>query len=192
MKKISLIIIFTITLILIFTTQSCERDDICAESTATTPHLIVRFYNVANQENTKSVTDLRVYGVNDLDEKIVIPEFDIVDTDSIALPLRTDANETKFILHRDYAIDDNDTPDDDTDDFETGNPDVLTVTYTTEQVYVSRACGFKTIFNDLAISIEQEADDPDDDLGNWLEQFIITATNNTVEDETAAHINIFH
>ena len=188
MKKISILVL----LIIVIANFSCERDDICAESTPTTPQLIVRFFNVANQENTKTVTDLRVYGVDDLGEATVIPEFDVVDTDSIALPLRTNANETTFILHRDYAIDDNDTPDDDTDDFETGNPDVVTVSYTTEQVYVSRACGFKTIFNDIVFSIEQEIEDPDDDLGNWLQQFIITATNNTVEDETAAHITIFH
>ncbi len=192
MKKISLTIISIISLFVIFITQSCERDDICAESTATTPQLIVRFFNVAAQESTKTVTDLRVFGVNDLGESIVIPELDIVDTDSIALPLNTSANETKFLLHRNYEVNDNDTPDDDTDDFVTGNPDIITVSYTTEQVYVSRACGFKTIFNDLVFSIEQEADDPDDDLGNWLQQFIITTTNNTVEDETAAHITIFH
>ena len=188
MKKISLLIL----LIIIIANFSCERDDICAESTATTPQLIVRFFNVAAQESTKTVTDLRVFGVNDLGESIVIPELDIVDTDSIALPLNTSANETKFLLHRNYEVNDNDTPDDDTDDFVTGNPDIITVSYTTEQVYVSRACGFKTIFNDLVFSIEQEADDPDDDLGNWLQQFIITTTNNTVEDETAAHITIFH
>lgn len=192
MKKISLIIIFTVTLIFAFTTQSCERDDICAETTATTPQLIIRFYNVTSQENTKNVTDLRAYGINNSGEEIVIPEVNILTTDSIALPLRTEANEVRFVLHRNYAVDNNDTPDDPEDDFETGNPDIITVSYTTEQVYVSRACGFKTIFNDLVFTIEEEVDDPDNDLGNWLQQFIITATNNTVDDETAAHINIFH
>lgn len=192
MKRISLIILFTVTIIFAFTTLSCERDDICAETTATTPQLIIRFYNIASQENTKNVTDLRAYGINDMDEEIVIPEVNILTTDSIALPLRTDANEVSFILHRNYAIDDNDTPDDPEDDLITGNPDKITVSYTTEQVYVSRACGFKTIFNDLVFSIEEETDDPDNDLGNWLQQFIITATNNTVDNETAAHINIFH
>jgi hypothetical protein len=182
-KKMYLIIQ---TLVFVSITLSCERDDICAEGTPTTPQLIIRFNNLSEQDQSKNVTSLKISGINDLGEELVLTDFNVVTTDSIVLPLRTNTNSTRFKLHKDFAIDDNGTPEDTSDDFETGNPDFITITYTTEQIYVSRACGFKTIFNDLDIDIEIDSD-------NWMsQQFTILATNNTVKDEAAAHITIFH
>ena len=48
-KKISVLIFLIAVLFL-----GCERDDICAEATATTPHLIMRFYDVNNPEETNN------------------------------------------------------------------------------------------------------------------------------------------
>ena len=187
MKKISILIL----LLILIGNYSCERDDICAEVTATTPHLIITYFNINDQEISKNVAGLRAFGINDDDQAINIPEIDGSNTDSIALPLRTDVNETRFILHRAYELDDNGTVDT-ADDFITGNPDTLTISYDREDVYVSRACGFKTIFKNILFTIEEEVDDPSDDLGNWMLQFTVEATNNTIENEATAHINIFH
>ena len=57
MKKIKiLLLVFALGFI------SCERDDICAESTATTPQLIIEFYDASNPDDLKSVPRLTVYG----------------------------------------------------------------------------------------------------------------------------------
>jgi len=178
MKKIS-----TLLLLLLLTTASCEKDDICPESTPTTPKLILRFYDISNQDDTKSVTDLRVTGFDENNEEVDISNLNIVTTDSINLPLRTDTDVTKFIFHKDYDVDDNGTPDNPDDDITLGNPDIVTISYQREDVYVSRACGFKTIFNNLTISVELDGD-------NWIVNSEII--NSVVENETTAHVKIFH
>jgi len=180
MKKIVFL-----TLILIAATYiSCERDDICAESTATTPNLLIEFYDVSNQENLKSVTNLVVIGVNN-DEALS----DNATTNNISLPLNTKVNMTQYVLWSDYEIDDNDTPDDVSDDeydFATGNRDTITINYNRENVYVSRACGFKTIFTNVTITLEEDIDD------RWITSEESVNNNQSIEDETETHFHIFH
>ena len=40
------------------TTYNCESDDICPESTLTTPRMIITFYDVNNPEVRKKVESL--------------------------------------------------------------------------------------------------------------------------------------
>ena len=101
MKKISALLLLLIFIII----PSCEKDDICAETTPTTPKLILRFYDITSQDDTKNVTDLRVTGFDENNEEVDISNLNIVTTDSINLPLRTDANVTKFVFYKDYTVD---------------------------------------------------------------------------------------
>ena len=71
----------------------------------------------------------------------------------------------------------------DTDTSTDSNIDVIELTYTTEFVYVSRACGYKSIFNSLAIT-------KDVDLDNWISSIEIVET--TVENENTIHVRILH
>ncbi|ALJ03684.1 hypothetical protein APS56_00315 [Pseudalgibacter alginicilyticus] len=177
LKSLSIAALFTIAL---FT--SCERDDICPASTPTTPRLIIEAYDAAVQENSKNIFGLVVLGV-DNDE--VLDGYSVVSTDELILPLRTDTTTTQYSLISGYSYDDNDTPDDTSDDIIEGNEDIITISYTTEQVYVSRACGYKTIFNNVSFTIEDDGD-------NWILSRSALIDNQTIEDETAAHYNIFH
>lgn len=162
---------------------SCEKDDICAESTPTTPQLVIRFYDLASQDETKTVSGLFAYILDDDDVAISINGMGIATRDSIAIPLRTDMNSTRFVLHQDFEIDDNGTPEDPSDDIVLGNPEVVSVNYEREEVYVSRACGFKTIFNTITFSVDLDGD-------NWIINSEIINPN--VENETSAHVKVFH
>lgn len=169
-------------LLLFLAFNSCERDDICAETTPTTPSLIIRFYDISNQESNKNVFGLRVQGVGNDN---VLDHYNVVTTDSIVLPLKTTQTSTQYLLHQDYGVDDNGTPDDTSDDFTTGNEDVITIAYATEEIYVSRACGFKTAFKNVTVSVEDDGD-------KWIQIIQSVNDNQSVEDETAAHFKIFH
>lgn len=155
---------------------SCERDDICAATTPTTPHLIIRFYDINDQEETKTVRHLSVNVEGN-------PKLNVSDktTDSIVLPLKLDAldnmNTTRFVLTRDidYQTDE--------DESTNENADIIEVNYTPELIYVSRACGYKSIFNDLSATRET-------DTSNWI--IGIEVINTTINNENAAHINIYH
>lgn len=163
-------------------TISCERDDLCPESTPTTPSLIISTFDVSDQESKKNVFGLRIQGVG-IDD--VLSGFNVVSTDSIVLPLNTNTNTSQYKLHSDYTYDDNGTPDITTDDIIGGNEDIITINYTREEVYVSRACGYKTIFKDVTISVENDGN-------NWIQQIQSVNNPQSVEDETAAHFNLFH
>lgn len=156
---------------------TCERDDICAATTGTTPNLIIRFYDINNPENTKSVPQLSVFGEGNEEEAIL----GAVNTDSINLPLNFDTEGnlaiTRFILKKDSNLDTDD------DDVTVSNTDIIEVSYTPEFIYVSRACGYKSVFNGAQISF-----DNDDD--NWIINTEVLIE--TIENENAAHIIIYH
>lgn len=167
-----LAILFGIITIL---SMGCEPDDICPESTPTTPSLIIRFYDISIPENKKKVFKFRAQGVGNDNP---LTDYNVVSTDSIVLPLKTIGNSTQYKLHKDYEFVDDATP-------PKGNEDIITINYSTEQVYVSRACGYKTIFKNVTLTIE-----PDDD--NWIQSKESLTDNQSVEDETAAHFKLFH
>ena len=66
-KYFLVIIICSITII------SCEKDDICSESTLTTPRLIITFKDVTDPEQSKAVESLGVYAIVN-DEMILLDE----------------------------------------------------------------------------------------------------------------------
>ena len=153
MKKLFILLLFIFAGF-----SSCERDDICIDDI--TPHLIIRFYDVTDTTLVKSVNQLSV--------KLLDIEANYLSnstTDSIALPLISSADVTRFVLTNET------------------NSDTITVNYIPEAVFVGRSCGFKSIFNDLAL---QRTDDGD----NWIQSFKIITQQ--VENETSAHVKIFH
>lgn len=178
-------ILYSIIVLLIVSTISCERDDICPEDVSTTPRLILEFYDVSNQENKKTVTRLFVQGI---DNAAALPGYSgTSNVNKVELPLKTDENSTSFRFIKDYAIDDNGTPDDTSDDFVTGNEDIIIVNYIRENVYVSRACGYKTIFKNVNIQFGDE-----NVTDRWISLALPVNDNQSIEDETTTHFNFFH
>lgn len=179
LKKISLAVIVLATL------STCERDDICPEDVPTTPRLLLEFYDVSNQENIKNVPNLFIQGVGN---DFVLTGFTGTSNISeVQLPLKTDENSTSFRFIKDYAIDDNGTPSDTSDDFVTGNEDIITINYIPENVYVSRACGYKTIYKTVSIQFGEE-----DITDRWIVLAQALNDNQSIEDETTTHFNFFH
>ncbi|WP_303315518.1 DUF6452 family protein [Flavivirga abyssicola] len=163
---------------------SCERDDICPDSTPTTPRLKIDLLDVANPDNKKNVFDLVVIGV---DNDFILEDYNFIPrVDSLLLPLRTTENSTQYILIKDASINDAGTPDDTSDDTIDGNQDLITINYSREEVYVSRACGYKTIFRNVTLNLD--TNDPD----RWIISRQPLTDNQSVEDETAPHFTMSH
>ena len=177
MKKIIALLLLCVIV------TNCEKDDICAEDTSTTARLYIEFFNSINPDNSKNVFNFRVQGVgndNPLDDYNVVSS-----SSSVYLPLKTTETQTQFKLHNDYEIDDNGTPDDESDDFITGNEDIITISYSPVEVYVSRACGYKTVFENVTITVEDDGD-------KWIDFILSTTDNEPITNETNAHFNLFH
>lgn len=176
MKKILLLACF-------FSLFTCEKDDICEEGAAVTPQLIITFYDETNPTQKKNVDNLFVFGVDDNNEAVLFQSSTITTTDSIAFPLRTDTNITRIIFFNEAFVNDNGTDESNDDFIDTTNQDIMDFSYTRNDVYVSRACGFKATYLDLLPNLEADAD-------NWI---LNTETvNQNVENETEAHVKIYH
>jgi len=175
MKKISVLLLLILGLV-----YTCERDDICPESTATTPRLIIEFNDIANFEDSKNVRQLTVVGIDD-DGNEINTLISRTTTNELALPLKiltegeNNASRFKLIKDADFDADDNPTT--------TSNTDIIRITYIPEFVYVNRACGFKSIFNSIGIEIES-------DNNQWILGRTINIEN--IENELNAHITLLH
>lgn len=185
MKKNKLIKYITALILLL--SISCERDDICTEGTPTTPRLLVEFFDILEQDVLKNVPRLSVYADGNLPED---PNTNFVinnsNANAIALPLLVgnegETTTTRFALEMDTNLRLDNNPN------TNSNVDIIEINYTPNFEFVSRACGFKSVFNNLTITIIDDGD-------NWvlLTGFPNNLTANiNVEDETATHLNIFH
>jgi hypothetical protein len=177
MKKI-----IAFLLILGFASSSCEPDDICDPATPTTPRMLIKFYDISNASLQKNVTDLKVIGEG-MTEGVILNPAGIDDAkylangNNILLPLKTDADVVnyKFILN--YG---NKNP-------LLINEDNFEFKYTRENIYVSRACGFKTVFNlDQSNPFIHTDSTPADQ--KWVKYVIVEKNNITSENETIIKI----
>ncbi len=146
-----------ITIIFLVTFLSCEKDDICIENT--TSKLIIRFYDNDIRTELKQLDAMYVWVV-DYDS---ISTYNNVKTDSIVIPLNLNENITKYVIEKN-AI-----------------KDTIEFKYFRNDIFVSRSCGYKTIFENLEINSHTL---------NWIKNY--TIINPIIENETAAHINIYH
>ncbi len=164
LKKIALVVFF------VGLTLGCTRDDICPAETPTTPLLIVKFLDFADGEASKSVTGLRVVDATDNTIELI----STTTTDSIAIPLRNFSNGTSFNFIVNAGSEDEDEI----------NADEFNLNYTTRDIYLNRACGFITNYDDLTAQIVNEGGT------NWMISFEVLTPSVENQDET--HITIFH
>ncbi len=160
-----------IIILLLIVIPGCESDEICLEDI--TPKLIIRFYNNDIQSEVKSVLRLKVQ-IDGVDGEYANETITLL-TDSIAIPLLVSENETRFIL----------TLQGDESSGTEDNIDTISVVYDQQDIYVSRSCGYKTVFNNADPSITNDDD-------NWIKS--LEAQNDPLEiiDENKAHVKIYH
>lgn len=151
---------------IIFIMIACEKDDICIESEIGTPRIILSFYDKTNKTLKKPVENLLIKGIEREDT------LDIFSGDSIAIPLRNNSNFSKyeFILNAGG---------------ENSNNDTIHFEYSRYDLYINRACGFKSnyILNDPPAKLFN-IDSP------WIEQ--ILKLKDTILNENNAHLAIYH
>ncbi|WAC02287.1 DUF6452 family protein [Lacinutrix neustonica] len=176
------IMVFAVCAFSLFT---CEKDDLCDENTPVTPRMIFEFRDLANPESTKNVAGLRVEDPDDSSRFLEAYSGSSSELQMI-LPLKTDrieveeegeieyVGETKFVVYKEYV-----------DDMTTGNADTITITYKIKDLYVSRACGYKTTYENVSVTIEPDGD-------NWMLFEDATNENQSVLNEDETHWTIRH
>ncbi len=157
--------IYTLFLCFIFT--ACEKDDFCTKEVPKTPKLIIRFYDDANKDALKEVENLSVWAAG----KDTLSPYKSLKTDSIAFPLNIDALETVYFLKRNN-VDGN---------LANNITNKITIAYTTEDIFISRSCGYKTYFNEVTITSDN----------GWFISFTPNSLA-TINNEFNAHVKVYH
>lgn len=163
--------------------QSCEKDDICEEETPKTPFLVIRFYDEENRDIPKAVTNLELTAIEFLNQDPPIEPLKFSGVSEIRIPLKVTENMTEF-----YAVINKDI-----EDLE--NADKIRFQYNRSDVYISRACGFKTYFdfnvlNPFTIS-EIEAGTGLPGIGSrWLLDHNFIKTN--INNDNEIHLHLFY
>lgn len=93
-----------------------------------------------------------------------IARYNNVTIDSIAIPLNPNALETVYNLSKNGVV------------------NQFSVKYDIEEEYVSRSCGFKVIFNNVEFTSPNNT---------WFIDFTPDTALN-LDDQTAAHVQVFH
>lgn len=173
MKQYIISIIFT--LLCFATFSSCEKDDICSETTPTTPKMVIDFYEYLNPSIKKSFKKIEII---EIDNPNSVLEF--LNTNRILLPLRTDSSQSSYVFRLTYTNINTDVI----------NEDLVQIQYTKEDVYISRACGYKSNFileNSEPLNPNPNITDyGDDEL--WIKEYIVRQSVITNENET--HLDI--
>ena len=169
------LIILTISFLIII---SCEKDDICPDSTQTTPQLVVAFYDALDPQQSKIVESLAVYAIKD-SELILIENINGINTDSIAIPLRNDIGVSNFRFIRNYSVENN---------IIFGDLNHVYIDYEMTDVFISRACGFITNYSILSLAPYDILQDPP--VIGWIDGYEIV--NPIVTNENQAHVKILH
>ncbi len=153
--------------VLFLSIYSCEKDDICIDPI--TPNLIIRFYDNTDGITLKKVTNLQIKNT-DIDS---IYSNNITASDSIVIPLNINQDSTTYVLTIDSK------------DVDLANSDTLKISYTRKNIFVSRSCGFKTIFKNANLNLTT-------DSNNWIKSINFIEAQNTIENESKAHVKILH
>ena len=147
-----------IFVLLILGLYACEKDDVCLEPT--TPNLVVSFYDINTPETKKAVSDLTLIALPGLDTI-----YKNVSKDSISIALNVNADTARFKL------------------ISNTNTDIVQFEYTREDIFVSKTCGYKTVFHNLQVIVETDAD-------NWIKNHEII--NHEITSDNLAHVKILH
>jgi len=144
---------------------SCEKDDICLEGTPATPRMIILFKDHENPQTKKSVSEVIIRGLGQLDNLA------LYSGDSIAIPLRNNYEFTQyeFTMNTSSAT----------------ISDSLQINHRQFDSYINRACGYKSTFifeNPFYYKLSSGA--------GWIKS--IEKIRDTIFDEKSLHLAIYH
>lgn len=150
--------------------SACEKDDICAGGESVTPNVVINLFDRLNTELLKPAVKIAAIadGFNDT--------LFFNTSSQIGLPLQINTTETVWDLVLYIPTTNNDT---------LFRKDQLMFTYAPEALYVSKACGYKTIFHDFNAVKTSSASST-----TWIQS--IYGLTNELSNTDNAHIQLFY
>lgn len=171
--------IFFFFIALVWLTTNCEKDDICDPATETTPMLTIEFYDAVETTILKNVQNLTVQEINSEErlnfnsDLLGTPQYTIT-TNKISIPLKSLELQTTYRLIFNANNED------------IKNEDIVQFNYQKQDIYLNRACGFKTVYQNLTQPV---VTNPNNDNLFWINQ--IQVTNNQINSSKDVHVKIY-
>lgn len=165
---------YILTLGLVPLVMGCQKDDLCPESTETTPGLLVQLFDAQDPTRLKAAQDLVVIAEG-MEDTLFGPS----NTNSFEIPLRTDQNATTYHFIVNAGEEDE-------------NSDAVSFSYSPVQEYLNRACGFTVHFENLQVNPHM-----DDQENNWITSHSIQELEENedtedTDDDTEIFISFTH
>jgi hypothetical protein len=153
-------------LLAIFTLLKCEKDDICTSDIEGTPRLIIKFVDYENLTINKEPEGFSIRSISN--EKFI--QNNSNDSLLISLDPNKEFSQYEFIINSGS---------------ENQNIDTVQINYLREDIYINKACGFKSsfIFNSTPFLIISNGD-------NWIKSYKVL--KDTINNEIQAHLAILH
>jgi hypothetical protein len=151
----------------------CQKDDLCTADQSSSPRMVVVFKDATNPSIVKTAPNLRIKEIGS--SEFAPLNFEgatlLTEADTIYLPLRSLNTLTSynFYTEEDGVI----------------NIDNIDFRYLTKDVYVSRACGFKTDYENLTLLRTEE-----NPSNLWITGAVVIS--NTVNNSNEVHVEIRH
>ncbi len=137
---------------------ACERDDLCLEKPAADMNTL--FINHITQER-EAVELMVLYGQDTVVQQRA--------TDSLHIPLPVDTSRVTYRFIKNPG--------------NNSNTDQVEISYTIDEIFISKACGFKTVFTGLQMHLINDSD-------NWIKQIEIVLPE--IKTDTLNHVKIYH
>jgi hypothetical protein len=164
---------FVALILLITILNSCEKDDLCTPDQAVTPRLIIEFKDALSPLENKAVERLQVQEIGSSEFAPLNDDgaTTLTSIETISIPLRTDSNRTSynFILNESGVL----------------NSDNIDFTYNLDEEYVSRACGFRVVYNGLIAVLTPESTGV-----QWIQN--VAVVEQSITNNTDIHVQILH
>jgi len=155
----------------VLTLLACEKEDICDGEVAT-PNVKIAFFDRANSEILKPFYRMKCYVKPENSKDTLFLIFSNVS--EIKLPLNINKEQTIWNLQL-TQITNNDT---------LVSTEQMIFNYIPKAEYVSKACGYKTVFNQFSISLNNNQ------TNGWITN--LTPLSNNIINEQNPHAKIYY
>ncbi|MFY8187646.1 MAG: DUF6452 family protein [Flavobacterium sp.] len=174
--------VIAVVSIVFIATIRCEKDDICVSEVKKTPLLYIRFFDSNNTQNPKNVNNLRVIGTEFITTENHVPLL-FNGVSEIKIPLKVNQDQTEFYFYLN-AENTNEA---------IRNTDKVVINYSRNDIYISRACGYKTnfdlnILNPIEVSDVENVENYPNGTSDWIESVVIVNTEINQDEEPHIHI----
>ncbi|WP_372473602.1 DUF6452 family protein [Capnocytophaga sp. ARDL2] len=157
-----------ITFLSLFTIFSCEKNDLC-DGESQTPRFRIELHDLFAPENKKAAKIIRMYFA-DTEQYI-----EYKNTPTLYIPLSPVQNSAEWTLKLYDVTSSN-------EEILLGEEQFL-FTYTPKNIYISKACGFRTQFE--AFSYQRKQNNT-----QWIRG--LDLTTNTISNETDTHFILYY